>query len=198
MLMHLSLGVAAKAGGLENCRSRVDLQSLKSHSRAVYADMQIAQSCKSCSREDLAVAYAVQSCGSCGRVRHAVVQIAQSRGLHSRADHAVAQIMRLSMPRSRADRAIARIAQSCKSRSRGAQSCGPAQPRIPRGRVARIARPLTCACPLTHMLPVSLKMPLLPSPSPRPLSSLDELDPLLDLLPDPDPDSFDLPGIMRP
>lgn len=49
MLMHLSLGIAAKVGGLENCRSRVDLQPLKSHSRAVYADMPIAQSCKSCS-----------------------------------------------------------------------------------------------------------------------------------------------------
>ena len=47
------------------------------------------------------------------------------------------------------------------------------------------------------MLPVSLKM-LLP-PSPRPLSSLDELDPLLsDPLLDPDPDPFELPGIMRP
>lgn len=107
--------------------------------------------------------------------------------------------------RSRAGHADMQIAQSCKSRSRGAQSCGPAQPRIPRGRVARIARPLTCARPLTHMLPVSLKMPLPPSPSPRLLSSLDELepllsDPLLDPLldPDPDPEPFDLPGIMRP
>ena len=53
------------------------------------------------------------------------------------------------------------------------------------------------------MLPVSLKMLLPPSPSPRLLSSLDELepslsDPLLDPLLDPDPDSFELPGIMRP
>lgn len=135
MLMHLSPGVAAKVDGLENCRSHADLQSLKSYSRAVYADMQ--------------------------------------------------------------------IAQSCKSRSRGAQSCGPAQPRIPRGRVARIVRPLTCARPLTHMLPVSLKMLLPPSPSPRLLSSLDELepslsDPLLDPLLGPDPEPFELPGIMRP
>ena len=135
MLMHLSPGVAAKVDGLENCRSHADLQSLKSYSRAVYADMQ--------------------------------------------------------------------IAQSCKSRSRGAQSCGPAQPRIPRGRVARIARPLTCARPLTHMLPVSLKMLLPPSPSPRLLSSLDEFepslsDPLLDPLLGPDPEPFELPGIMRP
>ena len=135
MLMHLSPGVAAKVDGLENCRSHADLQSLKSHSRAVYADMQ--------------------------------------------------------------------IAQSCKSRSRGAQSSGPAQPCIPRNRVARIARPLTCGRPLTHMLPVSLKMPLPPSPSPRLLSSLDELepslsDPLLDPLPDPDPEPFELPGIIRP
>lgn len=135
MLMHLSLGVAAKVGGLEECRSRADLQSRKSRSRAGHADM--------------------------------------------------------------------RIAQSCKSRSRGAQSCGPAQPRIPRGRVARIARPLTCARPLTHMLPVSLKMPLLPSPSPRLLPSLDELEPslsdsLLDPPLDPDPEPFELPGIMRP
>lgn len=104
----------------------------------------------------------------------------------------------MSQPRSPALRNAAdmQIAQSCKSRSRGAQSCGPAQPRIPRGRVARIARPLTCARPLTHMLPVSLKM-LLP-PSPRPLSSLDELDPLLDPLLGPDPEPFELPGIMRP
>ena len=77
------------------------------------------------------------------------------------------------------------------------QSCGPAQPCIPSGCVARIARPLTCGRPFTHMLPVSLKM-LLP-PSPRPLSSLDELDPLLsDSLLDPDPDPFELPGIIRP
>ena len=53
------------------------------------------------------------------------------------------------------------------------------------------------------MLPVSLKMLLPPSPSPRLLSSLDELepslsDPLLYPLLDPDPDSFELPGIMRP
>lgn len=111
--------------------------------------------------------------------------------------------MQSRTPCSRAYRAIARIAQSCKSRSRGAQSCGPAQPRIPRGRVARIARPLTCARPLTHMLPVSLKMLLPPSPSPRLLSSLDELepslsDPLLDPLLAPDPEPFELPGIMRP
>lgn len=100
MLMHLSLGVAAKVGGLEEYRSRADLQSLKSYSRAGHADMQIAQSCKSYSRVDLAVAYTVQSCGSCGRVRHAVVHIAQSRGLHSHANHAVAARNRVD-PRSR-------------------------------------------------------------------------------------------------
>ena len=163
MLMHLSPGVAAKVDVLENCRSHSDLQSLKSYSRAVYADMQIAQSCKSYSRADHAVAYAVQSCISRNRADCTVMQITQPRRA----------------------------------------SCGPAQPRIPRGRVARIARPLTCARPLTHMLPVSLKMLLPPSPSPRLLSSLDELepslsDPLLDPLLGPDPEPFELPGIMRP
>lgn len=56
MLMHLSPGAAAKVDGLENCRSHADLQSLKSYSRAVYADMQIAQSCKSYSRANHAAA----------------------------------------------------------------------------------------------------------------------------------------------
>lgn len=79
MPMHLSLGVAAKVGGLENCRSRVDLQSLKSHSRAGHADMQIAQSCKSYSREGLAVAYAMQSCISRNRADCIAVRIVQSR-----------------------------------------------------------------------------------------------------------------------
>lgn len=94
MLMHLSLGVAAKVSGLEECRSRADLQSRKSRSRAGHTDMQIAQSCKSYSRVDLAVAYTVQSCGSCGRVRHAVVRSVQSRKSCSRAYRAIAQIKR--------------------------------------------------------------------------------------------------------
>ncbi|KFJ00550.1 hypothetical protein BPORC_1320 [Bifidobacterium porcinum] len=72
MLMHLSLGVAAKVGGLEEYRSRADLQSLKSYSRAVYADMQIAQSCKSYSHADNAVVYTVQSCGLRSRVGYAI------------------------------------------------------------------------------------------------------------------------------
>ena len=79
MLMHLSPGVAAKVDGLENCRSHADLQSLKSYSRAVYADMQIAQSCKSYSRADHAVAYAVQSCISRNRADCTVMQITQPR-----------------------------------------------------------------------------------------------------------------------
>ena len=99
MLMHLSLGVAAKVGGLENCRSRVDLQSLKSHSRAVYADMQIAQSCKSYSRGIL------QSHTPCSRADCVVVWAMQS-----------AQIMQLSRSRGRAGR------QPCISRDRANQA----------------------------------------------------------------------------
>lgn len=79
MLMHLSPGVAAKVDGLENCRSHADLQSLKSYSRAVYADMQIAQSCKSYSRADHAGAYAMQSCISRNRADCIAVRIMQSR-----------------------------------------------------------------------------------------------------------------------
>ena len=67
MLMHLSFGVAVKVSGLENCRSRVDSQSLKLHSRVVYADMQIAQSCKSCSRAN-SCSCGAQSCGPRNRV----------------------------------------------------------------------------------------------------------------------------------
>ncbi len=84
------------------------------------------------------------------------------------------------------DRAIARI-------KRPYSSCAFA--RTPACLLIR--RPPAHLRPPTHMLPVSLKM-LLP-PSPRPLSSLDELDPLLsDPLLDPDPDPFELPGIIRP
>ena len=72
MLMHLSPGVAAKVDGLENCRSHADLQSLKSYSRAVYADMQIAQSCKSYSRAYRAIARIAQSCKSRSRGAHRV------------------------------------------------------------------------------------------------------------------------------
>lgn len=79
MLMHLSLGVAAKVGGLEECRSRADLQSRKSRSRAGHADMQIAQSCKSYSRADHAGAYAMQSCISRNRADCIAVRIMQSR-----------------------------------------------------------------------------------------------------------------------
>lgn len=80
MLMHLSLGIAAKVGGLENCRSRVDLQPLKSHSRAVYADMQIAQSCKSCSRANHAAA-------ARNRGTRAAVYSKGPRGSHSPPAH---------------------------------------------------------------------------------------------------------------
>ena len=79
MLMHLSLGVAAKVSGLEECRSRADLQSRKSRSRAGHADMQIAQSCKSYSRADHAVVYAMQSCISRNRADCIAVRIMQSR-----------------------------------------------------------------------------------------------------------------------
>ena len=86
MLMHLSLGIAAKVGGLENCRSRVDLQSLKSHSRAVYADMQIAQSCKSCSRANHAAAQITQLRRAIEWTRAAVYS-KESRGSHSPTAH---------------------------------------------------------------------------------------------------------------
>ena len=123
----------------------------------------------------------IQSCGSCSRIHRAVVRIMRSCTPCSRAECAVAQIMQSCISRNRANQAavqLVRISSACPS-------------------VRLLARSLA------HMLPVSLKMPLPPSPSPRLLSSLDELeaslsDSLLDPLLDPDPEPFELPGIMRP
>lgn len=134
----------------------------------------------------------MQTCRLHSHTNHIVVWILQSHTSCSRADHAGAYAIQSCISRNRADCIAVRIMQSRKSSGRAVRAHSP-------------ARPLVCAFarPLTHMLPVSLKMLLPPSPSPRLLSSLDELepslsDPLLDPLLGPDPEPFELPGIMRP